>query len=87
MEITKHIPQRMCLGCRTRKPKSEFLRIVKIDGKIKIDENQKANARGAYICKDKNCFEKIIKKKSLNRAFKTSIPEDIMQKLKELIYE
>ena len=78
---------RMCIGCRERKPKSEFLRIVKVDGKLKLDETQKAQGRGAYICKDKNCFEKIIKKKSLNRVFKMPIPEDLMQKLKELIYE
>lgn len=87
MKTIKHIPQRMCIGCRTRKPKSEFIRIVNNLDKIKIDKTQKEKGRGAYICKNKDCFNKIIKKKSLNKALKSSVPEDIIKKLEELIDE
>lgn len=85
MEKNKNIPQRMCIGCRKRNDKDKFIKIVKENNEIKIDEDQKAQGRGAYICKDKNCLNKAIKKQSLNRALKATIPKEIFEKLEELI--
>jgi len=84
--VSKNIPQRMCVACRNMKDKSDLIRIVKTtEGNIEIDLTSKKNGRGAYICKDKSCFEKCKKSKALNRTFKTEVPNEVLDKLKEQI--
>lgn len=73
---------RMCIVCREHSDKKELLRIVKNkEGQIFVDKTGKANGRGAYICKDKNCFEKLKKTRGLNRAFKCEIPNEVYDKI------
>ncbi|MBE7075838.1 MAG: YlxR family protein [Clostridiales bacterium] len=77
---------RMCIVCRGQSDKKTLLRIVKNkDGEIFVDKTGKANGRGAYVCKSKDCFEKLCKQKALNRAFKTEVPQEIYQKIGEEI--
>lgn len=79
----KKIPQRTCIGCNTQKNKNELIRIViNKEGKISIDKTGKANGRGAYICNNKECLEKMIKAKRLERAFETDISNDIYDELR-----
>ena len=53
---------RMCIVCRGQSDKKELLRIVKNkNGEIFVDKTGKANGRGAYVCKDKECFSKLCK--------------------------
>jgi predicted RNA-binding protein YlxR (DUF448 family) len=80
----KKIPQRMCLGCQEMKPKKELIRVVKnSEGEIKVDLTGKAPGRGAYICRNIECFEKAYKSKRFERSFESKISEDIYQKLRE----
>lgn len=73
---------RTCIGCREQKPKKDLIRVVKDkENKIFIDKTGKANGRGAYLCNDKNCLEKAIKSKALNRAFTTEISEEVYENL------
>ena len=73
----------MCLGCRVMKPKQDLIRIVKSpESAISVDTNGKKPGRGAYICNDGNCLNRIIKSKALSRAFSMQIPESIIEKLK-----
>ena len=75
---------RMCIVCRGQSDKKVLLRIVKNkDGEIFVDKTGKANGRGAYVCKEKACFEKLCKTKALNRAFKCNVPESVYQKIGE----
>lgn len=77
---------RMCIVCRGQSDKKTLLRIVKNkDGEIFVDKTGKANGRGAYVCKSKDCFEKLCKQKALNRAFKREISQEIYQKIGEEI--
>lgn len=72
---------RMCTVCRQMKPKSELIRIVKTSkGEVLIDLTQKADGRGAYVCKGE-CIEKLKKTRALNRAFKTQISDEIYDKI------
>lgn len=83
-KCTKRIPQRMCIGCREMKERSELLRIVKEkDGAIYLDITNKAQGRGAYICNNPECFKKIKKTHGLDRTFKTSIPESVYEALEK----
>ena len=64
--MAKKIPQRMCLGCQERKNKRELIRIVRSpEGEISIDPTGKKSGRGAYICNDLACLNKVIKSKRL----------------------
>lgn len=77
---------RMCIVCREHSDKKELLRIVKNkEGEIFVDKTGKANGRGAYVCKDKECLEKLKKTKGLNRAFKCEVKNDVYDKIGEEI--
>lgn len=75
---------RMCIVCRGQSDKKTLLRVVKNkEGQIFVDKTGKANGRGAYVCKDKACYEKLCKQKLLNRAFKCEVPQEVYLKIGE----
>ncbi len=78
----KKIPMRMCTGCHEMKPKKELIRVVKTpESEIKVDFTGKLNGRGAYICKNAECFEKAQKQKALARAFECQITDEVYAEL------
>ena len=75
-------PCRMCMVCRERKPKTELLRVVKkSSGEIDLDLTGKADGRGAYICKEGNCKEKLLKSKALNKSYKINVSQEVYDKI------
>ena len=81
---TRKIPMRMCVGCREMKEKRSLLRIVKnAEGAISFDRVGKAPGRGAYICKARECLDKAMKQKQLERALETKIEEAVFAQLME----
>ncbi len=77
-------PMRKCIGCGVSKPKKELVRVVKNkDGEIFLDKTGRQNGRGAYICFSKDCLEKAIKTRGLNRAFAMEIEEKTYDELKD----
>ena len=75
-------PQRMCVGCRHMTAKTELFRVVKSpEGEISVDKNGKQPGRGAYLCKNEQCFNKALKSKALSRAFKAPVPDEILQSM------
>ncbi|MDD4700056.1 MAG: YlxR family protein [Oscillospiraceae bacterium] len=78
----KKQPLRMCTGCGEMKPKRELVRLVKTrDGEVTLDLIGKAQGRGAYICKNAECFAKAVKARRLEKAFSQKIPEEIYKKI------
>lgn len=77
---------RQCMGCREMKPKKEMMRVLKtVDDEIVLDSTGRKNGRGAYICRDRECFEKARKNKGLEHSLKAAIPFDVYESLaKEL---
>jgi len=49
---------------------------------VSIDKENKNEGRGAYLCKNKSCFEKALKTQVLNRAYKRQIDKNIYEELK-----
>ncbi len=80
-------PLRMCVVCRQMLPKDSLVRVIKTkEGAISVDSTKKASGRGAYICKDPKCRERLIKSRALQRAFSAEIPEEVLSNImKELI--
>lgn len=82
----KKIPQRTCIGCNVQKNKNDLIRIVlNKEGKISIDRTGKANGRGAYICDNIECLEKMIKAKKLEKSFERKISNEIYESLRKEI--
>ena len=78
----KKVPMRMCTACREMKPKRDLIRVVKTaEGEIKLDTTGRLNGRGAYICKDRECFLKARKTNALARAFETRVSDEIYNQL------
>ncbi|MBR6509069.1 MAG: YlxR family protein [Clostridia bacterium] len=78
----RKVPMRMCTACREMKPKIELIRVVKsAEGEISLDVTGKKNGRGAYICKNSECFKKAKKTDALSRAFETKVTEEIYNQL------
>lgn len=70
----KHVPQRTCIACRQTRPKWELVRIVHTpQGAVEIDPRGKKAGRGAYLCKQRGCWEMGLKRKRLEHALKTEI--------------
>ena len=79
-----HIKQnRRCVACREIRQQNEMLRIARINNEFIIDENNKLGGRGAYVCKNEICLDLTIKKKLLNRAFKSNLDVQIYERLGE----
>ena len=84
--VNKKKPARTCMACNEQKEKNELLRIVKSkDGIIDIDLTGKKSGRGAYICKNEACLDKIIKSKRLERLFELEISKEIYESLRGVI--
>ena len=84
----KKQPQRTCMGCNAKKDKKDLIRIVKNKrGQITIDKTGKLEGRGAYICDNKDCLEKIIKNKRLERVFDMQISNEIYESLRGVMIE
>jgi len=82
----RKIPERMCLGCQEMKPKKTLIRVVRTpEGTIEIDRTGKRSGRGAYICPSKECLDKALKGKRLEKALKHAISQEIKDSLLERV--
>ena len=81
--MQKKIPQRTCMACQAKKDKRELVRIVRSpEGEISVDVTGKKPGRGAYICPNLECLNKVIKSKRLERSLETTISQEIYESLK-----
>ncbi|MCI9148270.1 MAG: YlxR family protein [Hungatella sp.] len=81
---TKKIPLRQCIGCGEMKNKKEMIRILKTQGESFIlDATGRKNGRGAYLCPSRECLQKAVKSRGLDRSFKMSVPKDVYEALEK----
>ena len=84
MSANKKVPVRRCVGCQEMKNKKEMIRVIRTkEGEFLLDATGKKNGRGAYICPSKECFQKAVKNKGLERSFKQSIPAEVYEALEK----
>lgn len=66
-----HVPIRTCISCGTKKDKKDLNRLsLDARGFLIRDDKGKVPGRGAYVCDDKSCWEKLNKGNRLARAFR-----------------
>lgn len=95
----KKIPLRKCTGCGEMKPKKELVRVVKgpdqkndqeettAPGTVSLDLTGKKPGRGAYICRNRACFEKARKAKRFEKAFSCKIPTEVYDEMEKELEE
>lgn len=80
----KKVPQRQCVGCGELKSKKELLRIVRTpEGTVEFDTSPagKKPGRGAYLCPNRECLAKAVKRKGLERGLQHPVTDEIWQAL------
>lgn len=88
MSTKRKIPMRQCIGCSEMKNKKEMIRVLKTaEDEIVLDMTGKKNGRGAYLCSSRECFEKAVKNKGLERSLKTPIPAQVYEQLEKELKE
>lgn len=84
--VVKKIPMRTCVVTREQFPKMELIRVIRTpEGEVTIDTKGKANGRGAYLKKDKDVILKAQKTKVLDKMLEVNVPNEIYDRLLELI--
>ena len=82
----KQIEMRRCVVCRQVRHKFELLRVVKNSkGEISFDKTGKIEGRGAYVCKSPECSAMLIKRRNFDKIFKTKLPNELYDLIKEKI--
>lgn len=84
MNNSRKVPMRKCVGCGEMKNKREMIRVLRTsEDEFVLDATGKKNGRGAYLCFSKECFEKAVKSKGLERSFKQAIPKEVYERLEK----
>jgi uncharacterized protein len=76
--VRRASPVRTCVGCRSRAPSSELLRVVAVgevaeDGaraRLEADPRHRLPGRGAHIHPDLTCLAKAERRKAFGRALR-----------------
>lgn len=72
----KKVPMRRCVGCMESKPKRDLIRIVaENEESLHIDSSGKANGRGVYLCRNRDCFALARKKRAIGRNLGINVSE------------
>ena len=78
MAKPRHVPERRCVACGQRAPKRDLTRIVRTpQGTVHADPTGKSSGRGAYLCRSMDCWDRGVRKGTLERNLKVTIaPRD-----------
>ena len=88
MATVKKITTRLCIGCQEQHPKKELVRVVRSpEGDFSVDLTGKKAGRGAYICNNKECFDKAVKEHRFDRSFKCTVDKNIFDELSEQLFK
>jgi predicted RNA-binding protein YlxR (DUF448 family) len=80
----KHVPLRTCVQCQQVRPKRELIRVVRTpQGDVAIDEKGKAAGRGAYLCRDRACWEGAVSRDRLDYALKMKLNREHKERVLE----
>lgn len=65
-----HVPTRTCVGCRTRRPQPELLRLTRRSDGAVVRSGRRVRGRSAYLCPVEECLDRAIKRRGFSRAFR-----------------
>ena len=77
--------ERLCLACRKLDRKDRMIRFVRLQGNAAVDPTQKAQGRGAYVCRNAECVTRLVEKHFLRKALHTPHDEEALETAMELV--
>jgi predicted RNA-binding protein YlxR (DUF448 family) len=80
-----HGPIRTCVGCRERRPATQLVRCA-LDASGELVVDRRAPGRGAWLC-GPNCWEPARRKRAFDRALRTQVSPDAVDRLGERLGE
>jgi predicted RNA-binding protein YlxR (DUF448 family) len=80
-------PERSCIGCRRRAPKTALLRLARTPDGVRVDPAARAPGRGAYVHRDAGCIAAAIRAGRLSRALRTGLAQSELARLTTEIEE
>lgn len=78
-------PERTCVGCREKAPKSELLRLVRSPEGVRLDRSGSAAGRGAYLHRARECLTTAFRRQAVARALRTGLAPDEAGRLMAII--
>ena len=82
MPRKRHIPERTCVACGSKKPKRELLRIAgSPQGQVSVDATGKAPGRGAYVC-GAECWDTALGRGRLARSLGRQLSKSDLESLR-----
>ena len=81
MPRERRVPIRTCLMCGQKRPKNKMLRIVRTpDGTVRLDEGERINGRGCYVCTESPNFDARKINGKIKRALnlKKDVPSELV---------
>lgn len=64
---SRHIPVRTCIACRERGERAELIRLVSIEGSVRVDPSRSLPGRGAWLHPRSRCIETARKRRLFGR--------------------
>lgn len=75
---------RTCVGCGTEGVKADFVRIVRSkDGSVALDSTGRLPGRGAYLCRNMDCFAVARRARGIERSLRTRVDEGTWTRLEQ----
>ena len=79
-----HVPLRTCVVCGAKTDKRQLVRVVRSQaGSVQVDASGKLPGRGAYLCFEKSCWDKALKRNRLDHTLKGPISSEDRQTLQQ----
>lgn len=81
------IIERKCAACAKIQNRDEMIRILKesSNGKIFVEPDSKTFGRSVYICKERECLKKILKKNKLSKILKADVDENLIKEIESVL--
>lgn len=68
------VPQRTCVSCRRTGEKRELVRVVRTpQGTVEVDRTGKKPGRGAYVCGERDCWDRAVRQGRLEHALRIKL--------------
>lgn len=81
----KHVPMRTCVICRQQLEKRRLTRFVSTSEGVFLDLTGKSDGRGAYVCDQAECRQRMLSSNVLAQALRTSLTDADRQRIREVV--
>ena len=81
----KHVPARTCVVCKMKGDKCSLTRLVRTASGVQVDLTGKMDGRGAYLCSNRSCWERVMDTNVLDSALRTALNNEDRERLKHVM--